>query len=64
MCFKTVDVAGLRLFYREAGDPSKSTVVLLTFFPPRRISSTTSFSVWRISSCHRARHGFSEAPPD
>jgi hypothetical protein len=29
MDFKTADVAGLRLFYREAGDPSKPTIVLL-----------------------------------
>jgi hypothetical protein len=25
MYFKTADVAGLRIFYREAGDPSKPT---------------------------------------
>jgi len=31
--FKTADVAGLRLFYREAGDPSKPTIVLLHGFP-------------------------------
>ncbi len=31
--FKTAEVAGLRLFYREAGDPSKPTVVLLHGFP-------------------------------
>ncbi len=33
MNFKTADVAGLRLFYREAGDPSKPTIVLLHGFP-------------------------------
>jgi pimeloyl-ACP methyl ester carboxylesterase len=33
MDFKTADVAGLRIFYREAGDPSKPTVVLLHGFP-------------------------------
>src|SRR5260370_13463436 len=33
MYFKTVDVLGLRLFYREAGDPSKPTIVLLHGFP-------------------------------
>jgi hypothetical protein len=27
MYFKTADVAGLRIFYREAGDPSKPTIV-------------------------------------
>jgi pimeloyl-ACP methyl ester carboxylesterase len=31
--FKTADVAGLKLFYREAGDPSKPTIVLLHGFP-------------------------------
>ena len=33
MDFKTADVAGLRLFYREAGNPSKPTIVLLHGFP-------------------------------
>ncbi len=33
MNFDTADVAGLRLFYREAGDPSKPTIVLLHGFP-------------------------------
>jgi pimeloyl-ACP methyl ester carboxylesterase len=33
MDFKTAEVAGLRLFYREAGDPSKPTIVLLHGFP-------------------------------
>jgi len=33
MYFKTADVAGLKLFYREAGDPSKATIVLLHGFP-------------------------------
>ena len=33
MNFKTADVAGLRIFYREAGDPSKPTIVLLHGFP-------------------------------
>src|SRR6202011_4785281 len=34
MYFKTADVAGTRLFYREAGDPSKKpTIVLLHGFP-------------------------------
>src|SRR5258705_8016661 len=33
MYFKTADVAGLRLFYREAGDTSKPTIVLLHGFP-------------------------------
>ncbi|HEV2752184.1 MAG TPA: alpha/beta hydrolase [Gemmatimonadales bacterium] len=33
MYFKTADVAGLKIFYREAGDPSKPTIVLLHGFP-------------------------------
>ena len=33
MNFKTADVAGVRIFYREAGDPSKPTIVLLHGFP-------------------------------
>ena len=33
MYFKTAAVAGLRLFYREAGDPSKPAIVLLHGFP-------------------------------
>jgi pimeloyl-ACP methyl ester carboxylesterase len=33
MDFKTADVAGLRIFYRQAGDPSKPTIVLLHGFP-------------------------------
>jgi len=39
MNFKTADVAGLRIFYREAGDPSKPNIVLLHGFP----SSSYSF---------------------
>ncbi|MFA5956315.1 alpha/beta fold hydrolase [Hyphomicrobium sp.] len=31
--FKTTDVDGLKLFYREAGDPSRPTVLLLHGFP-------------------------------
>ena len=33
MNFMTADVAGLRIFYREAGDPSKPNIVLLHGFP-------------------------------
>lgn len=39
MQFKTADVAGLRIFYREAGEPSKPTIILLHGFP----SSSYSF---------------------
>ena len=31
--FKTIDVDGLKLFYREAGDPARPTVLLLHGFP-------------------------------
>jgi len=33
MYFKTADVAGVRIFYRGAGDPSKPTIVLFHGFP-------------------------------
>src|SRR6516162_5141476 len=33
MYFETADIEGLRLFYREAGEPSKPTIVLLHGFP-------------------------------
>jgi pimeloyl-ACP methyl ester carboxylesterase len=33
MNFNTSDIAGIRLFYREAGHPSKPTIVLLHGFP-------------------------------
>jgi pimeloyl-ACP methyl ester carboxylesterase len=39
VALKTADVAGLRVFYREAGDPSKPSIVLLHGFP----SSSYSF---------------------
>jgi pimeloyl-ACP methyl ester carboxylesterase len=31
--FNTVDVNGFQLFYREAGDPARPTVLLLHGFP-------------------------------
>ena len=33
MYFKTADVMGLKIFYREAGDPANPTIVLLHGFP-------------------------------
>src|SRR5271167_1679174 len=39
MNFKTADVLGLKIFYREAGDPSKPSIILLHGFP----SSSYSF---------------------
>jgi pimeloyl-ACP methyl ester carboxylesterase len=44
MYFKTADVAGLKLFYREAGDPSKPAIVLLHGFP----SSSYQFHDFRV----------------
>ena len=66
MYFKTADVAGLRLFYREAGDASKPTIVLLHGFP----SSSYQFHdlIPRLSDRFHViapdypGMGFSEAP--
>jgi pimeloyl-ACP methyl ester carboxylesterase len=33
VAYKTADIAGIRIFYREAGDPSKPNIVLLHGFP-------------------------------
>jgi pimeloyl-ACP methyl ester carboxylesterase len=67
MDFKTADVAGLRLFYREAGDPSKPTIVLLHGFP------TSSYQFhdliprladrFHVIAPDYPGMGFSEAPP-
>ena len=54
MYFKTADVAGLRPFYREGGDPSKPTIVLLHGFPRGRTSSTTFSASGGSISCHRS----------
>ena len=46
MQFKTADIRGVRIFYREAGDQSKPAIVLLHGFPtsfapvPRSHSAT------------------------
>lgn len=66
MYFKTADVAGLRLFYREAGDPSKPTIVLLHGFP----SSSYQFhdlipllaDRFRVIAPDYPGMGYSEAP--
>jgi pimeloyl-ACP methyl ester carboxylesterase len=65
MYFKTADVAGLGLFYREAGDPSKPTIVLLHGFP----SSSYQFhdlipllaDRFRVSAPDYPGMGYSEA---
>jgi pimeloyl-ACP methyl ester carboxylesterase len=67
MYFKTADIAGLRLFYREAGDPSKPTTVLLHGFP----SSSYQFhdliprlaGRFHVIAPDYPGMGFSEAPP-
>jgi pimeloyl-ACP methyl ester carboxylesterase len=66
MYFKTTGVAGLGLFYREAGDPSKPTIVLLHGFP----SSSYQFHELIPRLAHRFHviapdypgMGYSEAP--
>ena len=66
MDFKTAHVAGLTIFYREAGDPSKRTIVLLHGFP----SSSYQFHDLVPRLTHRFHviapdypgMGFSDAP--
>src|SRR5258708_22089316 len=66
MHVKTADVAGLRLFYREAGDPSKPIIVLLHGFP----SSSYQFhdlipllaDRFRVIAPDYPGMGYSEAP--
>ena len=66
MYFKTADIEGLRLFYREAGDPSKPTIVLLHGFP----SSSYQFhdliprlaDRFHVMAPDYPGMGFSEAP--
>ena len=67
MTFKTADVVGLRLFYREAGDPSRPTIVLLHGFP----SSSHQFhdliprlaDRFHVIAPDYPGMGYSEAPP-
>ncbi len=67
MNFRTTDVAGVKIFYREAGDPSKPTIVLMHGFP----SSSYSFHDLIPRLAHRFHviapdypgMGYSEAPP-
>ena len=64
--FKTADVAGVRVFYREAGHPSKPTIILLHGFP----SSSYSFhdliprlaDRFHVFAPDYPGMGFSEAP--
>jgi len=66
MYFKTADIAGLTLFYREAGDKSKPTIVLLHGFP----SSSYQFhdliprleNRFHVIAPDYPGMGFSEAP--
>ena len=67
MYFKTADIAGLKLFYREDGDPAKPTIFLLHGFP----SSSHQFHdlIPRLSDRFHViapdypGMGYSEAPP-
>ena len=67
MNFKTADVAGVKIFYREAGDPSKQNIVLLHGFP----SSSYSFhdliprlaNRFYVIAPDYPGMGYSEAPP-
>ena len=64
--FRTAEVAGLRVFYREAGDPSQPTILLLHGFP----SSSYQFhdliprleDRFHIIAPDYPGMGFSEAP--
>jgi pimeloyl-ACP methyl ester carboxylesterase len=66
MYFKTADVTGLRLFYREAGDRSKPAIALLHGFP----SSSYQFhdlipllaDRFRVIAPNYPGMGYSEAP--
>src|SRR5579862_5610659 len=66
MNFKTADVAGVKIFYREAGDPSKPNIVLLHGFP----SSSYSFhdliprlaNRFHVMAPDYPGMGYSEAP--
>jgi pimeloyl-ACP methyl ester carboxylesterase len=66
MNFKTADVAGLRIFYREAGDSSRQNIILLHGFP----SSSFSFhgliprlaDQFRVIAPDYPGMGYSEAP--
>ena len=67
MDFKTADVSGVRIFYREAGDLSKPNIVLLHGFP----SSSYSFhdliprlaNRFHVIAPDYPGMGYSEAPP-
>jgi pimeloyl-ACP methyl ester carboxylesterase len=67
MRFKTADVAGLKIFYREGGDPANQTIVLLHGFP----SSSYSFhdlishlaDRFHVIAPDYPGMGYSEAPP-
>jgi pimeloyl-ACP methyl ester carboxylesterase len=66
MYFKTADVAGLRLFYREAGDPSTPAIVLLHGFPSSSYQFHDLISLladrFRVIAPDYPRMGYSEAP--
>ncbi|WP_262337302.1 alpha/beta fold hydrolase [Limosilactobacillus fermentum] len=52
--YKTVNVDGLDVFYREAGDPSKPAFVLLHGFPSSSSMFRNLMRCWPvISTCWR-----------
>ena len=41
VAYQTVDVDGVKVFYREPGDPARPAVLLLHGFPARATCSAT-----------------------
>jgi hypothetical protein len=63
MYFKTADVAGLRLFYREAGAPRHSAAVVHS--PERQASITIEAVPAEVGDLESfAAHGFHGIPED
>ena len=55
MYFKTAEVAGFSVVYREAEDPSKPTIVMLFGFPSSSHPFHGLFRFCRVGSRHCAR---------
>ncbi|CAM5477062.1 alpha/beta hydrolase [Streptomyces spiroverticillatus] len=67
MRYRTVDVDGVEVFYREAGDPSRPALVLLHGFPSsshmyRRLLAELADEFWLIAPDH-VGFGRSATPP-
>ena len=67
MYFKTADIEGLRLFYREAAETSKPTIVLLHGFPWSSYQFHDLIPLlgdrFHVVGPDDPGMGFSEAPP-